>query len=143
MNPPVVYLDASVIVPLLVEQPTTAIVGELIRATPRLSLSSFAIGEVISAISRLRRTEELDDRGANAALGTLDGWNRNAFDRATIDDADIRLASGFVRRFDLALRMPDAIHIAVAQRHGHCLATFDQRLADAARTIGVAVLVPA
>jgi len=33
--------------------------------------------------------------------------------------------------------MPDAVHIAIAQRHGAILATFDARMADAAQTLGL------
>lgn len=55
---------------------------------------------------------------------------------------DIRLAESFIRRMTLNLRMPDAIHLATALRHGLTLATFDRRLADAARALDLAVVVP-
>jgi len=52
---------------------------------------------------------------------------------------DVRLAGAYVRRFDLALRAPDALHIAVARRLDVALVTLDRRMAAAARELGVAV----
>jgi uncharacterized protein len=47
------------------------------------------------------------------------------------------MAARFLRRLDLNLRAPDALNIAVAQRLGIAIATFDQRMAVAARRLGV------
>ena len=61
---------------------------------------------------------------------------------ADIHTSDIRLAAAYVRRFDLALRAPDALHLAVAGRLDVPLGTLDRRLATAARELGVAVEEP-
>ena len=45
----------------------------------------------------------------------------------------------YVRRFDLALRAPDALHLAVARRLDATLVTLDRRLTAAARELGIAV----
>jgi hypothetical protein len=55
---------------------------------------------------------------------------------------DCRLANIFVRRFDLRLRVPDALHAAICRRLGMRLVTLDRRLAAAARTLEIDVLVP-
>jgi predicted nucleic acid-binding protein len=60
-----------------------------------------------------------------------------------IEAVDLRHATQFVRRFDLMLRAPDALHAAVCQRLGPTLVTFDQRLARAAAALGIPVLNPA
>ena len=52
-------------------------------------------------------------------------------------------ADAYVRRFDLALRAPDALHLAVVQRLDLSLITLDRRLATAARELGVGVEMPA
>jgi uncharacterized protein len=54
-----------------------------------------------------------------------------------IRPADLVMAARFLRRLDLNLRTPDALNIAVAQRLGIAIATFDQRMAVAARQLGV------
>ena len=45
----------------------------------------------------------------------------------------------YVRRFDLALRAPDALHLAIARRLDATLVTLDRRLAAAAGELGIAV----
>ena len=57
--------------------------------------------------------------------------------------SDLRLANHFVRRFELMLRAPDALHAAVCQRMGASLVTLDRRLADAARELSINALLPA
>jgi len=44
-----------------------------------------------------------------------------------------------LRRLDLNLRAPDAIHIAITERANATLVTFDLKMADSARSLGVAV----
>ncbi len=46
---------------------------------------------------------------------------------------------GFIRRFDLALRTPDALHIAAAGRLSAKLATFDVKMAAAATALGLEI----
>jgi predicted nucleic acid-binding protein len=55
---------------------------------------------------------------------------------------DLAAATMFLRRLDLPLRTPDALHIAIAQRVGAMLVTFDRQMAASARTLGSAVQVP-
>jgi predicted nucleic acid-binding protein len=51
----------------------------------------------------------------------------------------VRLAYAYVRRFDLILRAPDALHIAIARRLDVALVTLDRRLANAAQALGITV----
>jgi uncharacterized protein len=47
-----------------------------------------------------------------------------------------------LRRLDVNLRTPDALHIAIAQRLEATLVTFDWGMAAAARPLGMAVATP-
>ena len=49
-------------------------------------------------------------------------------------------ADALVRRLDLGLRAPDALHIATARRLGATLFTFDLGMASAARMLGLSLL---
>lgn len=51
--------------------------------------------------------------------------------------AVIRLANIFVRRFDLMLRAPDALHAAICRRGDLLLVTLDHRLAAATGELGI------
>jgi hypothetical protein len=76
-------------------------------------------------------------------LSDFDVWRAAMTRQAEMHAADVRLAGAFVRKFDLALRVPDALHLAIAQRLDATLVTLDRRLATAARELGVAVEEPA
>jgi hypothetical protein len=138
------YLDASLLVSRFVLQPGTAAVDRLLEsADDALAVSSFAAGELASALSRLVRMSELEPAQAREALDDFDSWVAGRAIEIETDDADVRLAATFVRRFELALRMPDALHLAACSRHGYSLVTLDARLARAAGELGLASIVPA
>jgi uncharacterized protein len=61
---------------------------------------------------------------------------------ADVDAHDCRLANTYVRRFELRLRVPDALHAAICRSLDLQLVTLDRRLAAAARELGIAVVVP-
>jgi hypothetical protein len=61
---------------------------------------------------------------------------------ADIHPADVRLAVTYVRRFELALRAPDALHLAIARRLDATIVTLDRRLSAAAVELGIAVEAP-
>lgn len=138
-----VYLDASVLVPIFFDEPTSGTVDRFVNALNEVpSVSALVIGEVFSAVSRLVRMRQIDIECARVRLDDIDRWSANFTRSVDTEAIDIRLAASFIRRLTLNLRMPDAIHLATALRHGLTLATFDRRLADAARALDLAVVVP-
>lgn len=139
-----VYLDASVLMPTLVQEPATVgVKAYLVSIGHELLVSDFAAAEVASALSRLVRMGLLDGADAAARLGDFEIWRAATASPVDIHAADARLAYALVRRFDLRLRAPDALHLAIARRLDANLVTLDRRLADAAAALGVAVTVPA
>lgn len=137
------YIDASVILPMLVtEGASDAIDAFMEGLTDRPVVSEYAAGETASALSRLVRMNQLDAADVRARLLDFDSWR--ASDAVSIDTeaADIRLAAIFVRRLELGMRMPDAVHAAMCHRLGHMLVTLDLRLAGAASALGIAITVP-
>jgi predicted nucleic acid-binding protein len=107
-----------------------------------LIVSDFAAAEFSSAVARRVRMREFTIEQAGIALVGFDAWLARAANRAEIATGDLVLATTYIRRLDLALRTPDALHIAIAQRLEATLATFDRQMAAAARALGVAVAVP-
>jgi uncharacterized protein len=75
-------------------------------------------------------------------LADFDAWRTGETENADVDAHDCRLANAYVRRFDLKLRAPDALHAAICRRLGLQLVTLDRRLVAAARELGIAVVVP-
>ncbi len=137
----IVYLDASVLVALLTTDPLTSRAEAFLRDTlPQLLLSDFAAAEFASVVARRVRIREVTRKDARAVLSSLDMWSARATQRIETLAADIKVAEGYIRRLDLTLRAPDAINIAIAQRADAAIATFDAKLAAAARALGATVV---
>lgn len=133
-----VYLDASVILPTLIQEAASAVVDRFMdNLDEDLIVSEFAAAEVASALSRLVRTGLLDHEDASRRLADFDAWRAAATRDLDLQASDVRLANVFVRRFDLMLRAPDALHAAACRREDHLLVTLDKRLAVAALELGV------
>ncbi len=134
------YIDASALMPLLVEERASRPVSDLLGATPQpMVVSEFAAVEVASAMARLVRMNLVTAQAADDLLAKFDAWRTVATRSADLSGAPHRSAGLYVRRFDLGLRAPDALHIALCRRDGHELVTLDKRLARAARALGVGV----
>lgn len=137
------YFDTSVMLPILIKEPASAIVDAFMSTVQQEPwVSDFAAAEVASAVSRLVRTGRLQATDGAASLSDFDVWRAAMTRAAEIHAVDVRLAGAYVRRFDLALRAPDALHLAIARRLDVALVTLDRRMAAAAKELGVAVEVP-
>jgi predicted nucleic acid-binding protein len=115
----------------------TARADSYLRAEkPMLIVSDFAAVEFASAIARRVRMEELSSTDARIAFSNFDAWIARTAQRAQTGHMDVTAAAAFLRRLDLTLRTPDALNIAIAQRTGAILATFDVKMAASARALG-------
>jgi len=131
------YLDTSILLPTLIAEPMTEAVYDYLGADRQeLLISDFAAAEVASALSRLVHMALLTEADASARLAA---WRAAMSLPVDIGESDARLAYIYVRRFDLALRAPDALHLAIARRLDATLVTLDRRLAAAAGELGIAV----
>ncbi len=136
-----VYLDASVLVALLMVDALTARADAFFRAnTPVLIVSDFAAAEFASAVARRVRTGDITADEARSGFSAFDSWTARATLREETMTADIRAAEAFLRRLDLSLRTADALNIAIAQRIRASLVTFDERMAASARVLGIHVV---
>lgn len=135
-----VYFDASVLLPTLINEAASSAVDAFMLAGGRdFLVSDFAAAEVASALSRLVRMNLLELSDASARLADFDVWRAAATLSVDVHASDVRLANAYVRRFELMLRAPDALHLAIARRIDATLVTLDRRLSVAARELGVAV----
>ena len=135
-----VYLDASVLVALFTNDALTTRADAFLRKNPSvLIVSDFAAAEFSSVIARQVRTKDITGEDARLVFANFDTWTGRTTQRAPMGTADIVAAEVLLRRFELALRTPDALNIAMAQRIGAMLATFDSKMAAAARTVGTEV----
>lgn len=103
-------------------------------------VSDFAAAEFASSLGRKVRTGHLIAEHAQMAFVAFDAWVARVATRVVMAPSDVAGAQAWLRRLELNLRAPDAIHIAMAQRLGARIATFDRRMATSARSLGSEVL---
>ena len=135
------YLDTSVIVPLFVTDPLNSSAEALLGTTrPLIEISDFAAAEFSSVVAARVRARQLKFSEARAAFAEFDAWVERKAETVELGRADLSAATNLVRRLDLPLRTGDAVHIAIVQRTGATLATFDRQMARAARRLGLSVV---
>ncbi|MCJ2135403.1 type II toxin-antitoxin system VapC family toxin [Methylobacterium sp. J-026] len=128
-------------VALLTDDPLTARADALFRAlAPIPVVSNFAAAEFASALGRRVRTSEIAAERARRAFADLDGWSDTVAERVDLDPTDVAAAASFLRRLDITLRTPNALNIALCRRVSATLATFDDKMAAVARTLGLPVV---
>lgn len=136
-----IYLDASVVVPIFITELTSPRLDAWLATDPEICLSEWTVSEFSSALSLRLRTGGLDVEERDAAELELDGWLADGILAVEVGEDDIRAARTLLR-FDRNLRTPDALHLAIASRLDCRIATYDRRLAEAAVAIGMEVVVP-
>jgi hypothetical protein len=136
-------LDANVLVALFVSDAHSRTADAWIDSDPgSLFVSDFAKVEVSAVISRQLRAKLTSESVARDALADFDEWTNRMTQPLETNSHDVRFADRLVRDFATKLAAPDALHLAMTLKHGLQLVTFDERLAEAARRSGAAVVVP-
>ncbi|MFZ3007150.1 MAG: type II toxin-antitoxin system VapC family toxin [Phenylobacterium sp.] len=134
-----VYFDASVLVAIFTQDAfSDRAHAYLLRERPEIAISDFARAEFASAISRSVRTGSLTAAEARSLFSDFDAWTGSS-PLIETSPQDIKVTEVWLRRLDMNLRAPDAMNIAIAERLGASLATFDKRMAEAATALGVAL----
>jgi uncharacterized protein len=137
------YFDTSFLVGLFVDFDAFAKSAEVIYvdADDPLLVSDFAAAEFSSVIARLMRMDLVPEDEARAIFSRFDTWRTRSAQAANVAGIDVQTATALARRLDLNIRAPDAINLAIAQRLGASIATFDRRMARNAGVLGIAVTV--
>jgi uncharacterized protein len=135
-----IYLDTSFLVPLLIADAHTLRAGALLaRLEASVIISDLADLEVGAVLSRNMRAGRLTQAEAEQALVDFDAMRANS-ERLGHGPEDFLFAGRLIRDFATKLAAADALHLASARHAGASLATFDERLAAAARLQNVDVL---
>ncbi len=127
-----VYLDSSAFIKLIVEEAESAAV--------RAYLADGASRRVSSALLRTESLRAVRHLGSDALATVREGLRR--IDLIGIDDR-ILDAAGILE--PKVLRTLDAIHLATAMAVGDdldAIVTYDERMIDAARLLGLATATP-
>jgi uncharacterized protein len=141
----VVYLDSSVLVALVANEPSApAIKRWLAGPTPvPLCSSDWCVPEVASALSLKVRKRQFDAATADAAWQTFGAACDGLLDLLPVLAADYATAAQMCRVPQTGLRSGDALHLAVALRCGcDAMLAFDQTLNKNARANGLQLITP-
>ena len=128
-----IYLDSSALVKLIVTEPESAALTELLRAWPDRISSALALTEVPRALRR-------------AGFGNPERSRaRQVLTRVNLVEVDRRILAAAASLDPPTLRTLDAIHVATAMAVGddlEAIVTYDERMVEAAKLLGLATVTP-
>ncbi len=139
----IVYLDTSALLKLYLAEPESAEVRRLVQAADLLCTHLITYAEMRAALARAVRLQRLPAEELQRLVAQLDvDWDTL---RTTVPDgAMVRRAGVLAERFDL--RGYDSVHLAAAEavfaaagEAKFLMAVYDGQLAEAARSLGMAV----
>lgn len=139
----IVYLDASALVKLYVDEAHTDRMWDLVAAAERLAVSAVTYAESRSAFARRRKEGGISALDHDRIVRDL-GADWRKLDRILVDE-DLSLAAGDLaerhglRGFD-AIHLASALRVQLAAETQVTMATFDRALAAGAAGEGLALL---
>ena len=136
-------LDTNVLISMFfVDAHSARAFAWLERVAEPICVSDWTATEFFALAHRRVRAGLLSADVANAALLDFDAFAGSRARRLPQTAASGALAALLARDPALKLSAADALHLALSAEGGHCLVTFDIRLAEAARARGSNVEVP-
>lgn len=139
----IAYLDTSLLVALVVTEPRSArVTSWAAEIDGDLMTSDWALAEASSALSIKQRTGELTGPTRAVADRALSRFLGENVEVVAVQRADLRAAAGLSAHLLPPLRAADALHLAVAARHGAVLTTLDDGQAAGGRAHGIKAVVP-
>ena len=134
----IVYFDTSAILPIVIEEPRSAIASRLWDDADRAVSSRLVYVEGRAALAMARRMDRLDERQLRTAVDDFEALHEQ-LDMIEITEGLVGEAGALAERF--GLRGYDAVHLASARLVNDpemVLAAGDQSLLGAARAAGIA-----
>lgn len=137
-----IYVDPSVLAAYYAPDRRSGEAESLLRAFPGPAVSNLGEVELFAAVARKVRRRELDERDADRIRAFfLSHLEEGFYHRVHLDSRHFRLARGWLSEAAAPLRAPDALHLAAAAVERRTLATADLGQAEAARSLGIDLVV--
>lgn len=134
----IAYFDTSALIPLLVEEPGSAVAEQLWDQAEHVASVRLVYAEARAALAQAERLGRLTSRQLQRLVYQLEDLYAQ-LDRVEVDDALVRQAGRLAQ--DHALRGYDAVHLAALHRIADdqtVLVSGDHDLCAAAAALGVA-----
>jgi predicted nucleic acid-binding protein len=135
-----VYLDTSIVAPLLLPEATSDEVEVYLQNFPagELSTSAWTKVEFSSLVSRKLRMGELNELQAEEVRAELDRMLADSYQVLLPSAADYELAAELLKNYKTGLRAGDGLHLAVAHNQGaEKVLSLDAGLIKAAKQLGI------
>ena len=138
------YVDTSYALSLFIEDALTVRAQEWLLGLEgaELTCSTWTLTEFSAAAARYQRTGDLSMADVGGAEHAFAEWVAETVRMVELQPQDGRRALQLVRDPQHTLAGPDALHIAIAERLGSGVLTFDKQMRRAALAIG-AIVEPA
>lgn len=134
------YLDTSVVVAYYAPEPLSDRVQEIYRAYSNVAVSDLVEVEFFAALSLKTRVGDLERaRAERIASLFVTHLADGLYDRLHLDSGHYRQARDYIAGFELPLKSPDALHLALCGAEDLELYTADRRLARNAEALEVGV----
>lgn len=138
------YLDTSVLIGALTPEAGTVRIQTwfALQDFNALNISHWTLTEFASALSAKTRTGQITPGLRAEAMAEFAKLAAETFVVNEVRRSHFIAAARLVDNIALALRGPDALHLAIALELGATLCTHDKKLADAAAYVGAKVTIP-
>jgi predicted nucleic acid-binding protein len=136
-----IYVDTSVLLPIYVLEAGSEKANRILEAASPIFISDLTVAEFHVALARKVKLGELSVSQSDAARASLESHlEESLLRRVALLSSHSETAGHLASKSTVILRTLDALHLAVATGLGaSLLATFDGRLAEAARGLGFEV----
>lgn len=135
------YIDTSCLVAYYLPEPKSDYVQDTIQNQSRICISNITEIEMLSAIRKKQRMEELSiDHGIKAYELFKTHIKHGLFKVLELDSSVFKASEYILRNSSLPLRTLDALHLGSAVEHKTAIFTFDDILLKAAREIKFSAL---
>jgi predicted nucleic acid-binding protein len=136
-----IYADTSVIVPYYTLEKRSADADAILRDRTDVFVSDLGVAEFHVTMARKIRDKVLTRTAARKAIDLFEThFGADCPRKIRFDVKHVERVRAIAARIDVPVRTLDAFHLAFAQELGATVATFDERLGDAAKAHGFKVI---
>lgn len=136
-----IYVDTSLLLAVYTPEAQSERANRILESASFILISDLTVAEFYVGLARKVKLKVLSPRQAEAAGAAFESHlAEGLLHRTALHSRHSEAAGQLAIKSALMLRTLDALHLAVAIGLDVRLATFDTRLADAAREFGVEVL---
>jgi len=137
----VIYVDTSLLLPVYVPEGRSEEANGILEDASAIVISDLAVAEFHVGLARKVKLGTLTIPQSETARATFESHlSEGLVQRIAMSPSHSEAAGDLAWKSPVMLRTLDALHLAVAAGLGAPVATFDGRLAEAARALGFTVL---